>query len=148
MSYAHSPYQGFGDPGDLTRFCRFEVRAEGGTYPDWQQPLLESTRQFGQSSSFVTQIGGFGPARLTLDLRFASRRDYMALRTFLGSAGTLSLLAEYTSHAGPIRTWGDGLAYEQYRDTLLLSVEEPRHYRDGTVRCRATFQRAHDPRVG
>lgn len=146
-SYAHSPFQGFGDPDDPARFCPFYVRAENGTYPDWDQEMLSSTRQFAGSSSYVTQVGGFGPARLSLTLRFASRRDFMRFKTYTGTIGTLSLLAEYTSHDGIIRTYND-LDYEQFRDTLLLSIDEVRHHiKGGPTSCRATFQRAHDPRA-
>ena len=147
MSYDHAPYQGFGDPDDPDRFSVFHVEVDDdGTYPDWEQELLESTRQYAVSSSYVTQITGFGPSRVTLRLWFDTRRDFDRLYAQYGTVGTLSLLAGLSNQRGPIRTW-TGRDYEQYRDTLLLQISRIRPGVDGTVRCEATFQRAYDPRV-
>jgi hypothetical protein len=146
VSYEHAPYQGFGEPDAPDRFCVFHARAVNGTYADWEQEALTSTRSFAGSSSYVTQVSGFGPSTITLDLRFDTRRDYMRFRAHSLTVGTLSLLAEFTSHDGPIRTWGDGRAYEQFRDTLLLKISDVQHRMGGFVLCTAVFQRAYDPR--
>lgn len=141
MSYRLTPYQGFGNPDDPARFCHFHVRAYQGTYPDWESELLTSTRQIAGSSNVVTQVMGQGPARMTLELRFDCKDDYQQFRRYYGQVGTLSLLARYTSHQGPIRTYLE-TDYEQYQHTMLERISEVVHRLSGQVHCRATFLRA------
>lgn len=147
MTYDIAPHQGFGDPDNPDWFSPFHVHVEDdGNYPEWDQELLESTRQFAGSSSYVTQITGFGPARLTLSVWFDTRRDFARFRTRYGTVATLSLLAGLSNHEGIVRTH-NGKAYEQFRDTLLLEIRDVSANIDGSVECRVTFQRAYDPRV-
>lgn len=143
---AYAPYQGFGDPNVPDRFCPFRVRAVNGTYPEWEQEMLQGTRQFAGASSSVTQIGGFGPARLTLPLWFDNHVAFARFRAHYGTVATLSLLARLSNHEGIIRTI-NGIEYEQYRDTLLVNISNVISSVDGTVECHATFQRAYDPRA-
>lgn len=148
MSYDHAPYQGFGDPDSSAAFIPFHVEVdEDGTYGDWQQEMMESTRQYAGSSSYVTQISGFGPARLTLPIWFDSRSDFRRFQTRYGTTGTLSLLAHLTNHAGVVRSWGDGREYEQFANTLVYEITDIRSNIDETVTCRVTFQRAYNPRA-
>lgn len=141
------PHVGFGDPDNMTTFARFHVeKTDEGEYPDWQSEILSDTRQFAGSSSFETQIGGFGPSTITLSLWFDTRDDYRAFRSRYASVATLSLLAHFTSQEGIVRH-RSGRDYEEFTDTLLLNVTNVRHQAGGEVACDATFQRAYDPRV-
>ena len=141
MNTRLAPLQGFGDADDSTHFAHFQSRAINGTYGDWESELLTSTRQIAGSSNIVTQVMGEGPSRLTLELRFNSRDDYMRFRRFRGQVATLVLLARYTSHEGDIR-YQLGETYERYPNTMLERVAEPVHRLSGQVHCRATFLRA------
>lgn len=136
-----TPYQGFGDPDNPARFAYFQVRAINGTYGDWESELLTNTRQIAGSSNVVTQVMGEGPSRLTLELRFNRRDDYMRFRRFRGQVATLVLLARYTSHEGDIRYHLEE-GYEQYPNTMLERVSEVVHRLSGQVHCHATFLRA------
>lgn len=139
----YAPYVGFGDPDDYENFAHFRVEIQGqeDVYPDWQPVMLESTRQIAGTSSFETQVMGFGPARITLFVVFDCRADYRRFLAKVGTVATLSLLAGFTSHEGPIRTHL-GRDYEQFRDTLLLAPANVQNRVGGAVECLATFQRA------
>lgn len=144
----YAPYIGFGDPDNANDFAHFDIIIQGreDVYPDWNAPELTNTRQFAGSSSFITQVGGFGPSQLTLSLVFDTDRDWRLFNTKRLTTGTLVLIAGFTSHEGTIRTLMN-TDYERFPDTLLLSVTNVNSMIGGGAECMATFQRAWDPRI-
>jgi len=139
------PLVGFGDPDDPATFAPFHVETDpdSGVYPDWEPEPNRTVRQIARSDDFDVYVGGWGPSRLTLAVWFDDVPAYRRLRSLyrLSTPGTLSLLAAFTSHEGPIRTHL-GRDYEQYRDTLIDAIRAPRFPPDGRVECTVTFLRS------
>lgn len=139
---------GFGlDPEDVN-FARFTVSIQGreDVYPDWESPTLVRNRQFAGSSSFMTQVSGFAPNTLMLQVDFDDSRQLDLLMAKQLTESTLVLLAGFTSHDGEIRTLV-GRDYIFYPNTLLLNLGNVNREIGGGGSCTATFQRAWDPRL-
>lgn len=146
MSSSTAPLVGFGDPDIAAHFAPFHVEVTAGdVYPDWDDggPLGAIRQIAGSSGRFDVYNGGFGPSRLTLSIWFDTRADYLRFRGMYRARtpGTLSLLAQFTSHEGPIRTHL-GRQYEQFHHTLIDRIESPLNRLDGGVECQAVFLRA------
>ena len=139
---------GFGLSPDHDHFAHFRVLIQGGVpvYPDWDAPELVRSRQFAGSSSFLTQVSGFGPSTLALRLQFDDNHQFDLFTTKRLTEATLVLLAGFTSHEG-VKLTALGQDYEQFPNTMLLSVSNVVREIGGGGECTAVFQRAWDPRL-
>ena len=140
------PLIGFGDPDDSANFAYFRVHYGGpdmGEYGDWTPEPNRTVRPIAGSNDYDLFAGGFGPSRPTLSLEFDRRLDFDRFRLlYLGTTlGTLSLLARFASHGGPVRSH-NGVEYEQYTDTIIDSIGRPAFHIDGSVTCEAVFLRS------
>lgn len=141
---------GFGDPTDPTLMVWFDVDMTGlDALPDWDVPALLPTRVIPGSNPprSVTHYTGVEPATVTWTLWLASRTDLNALRAYLGTEQTLSIIANTQSLPGDYVEINE-VGYEQLPETLLASVRRVQVFTDGDCQCEATFQRVIDPTTG
>lgn len=127
---------------------RFRVlESDDGVYPDWDVDPVIVTRPIPGSNRAIIQHMGTPPATLTLRLAFDDVPTYRRMVARLGTSGTLTLLANFTSAVGVVRH-DHGRTYEAYDATLLTRIARTAIDPDGTVETDATFQRAFDPVTG
>lgn len=127
---------------------RFRVLESGdGVYPDWRIEPTIITRHIPGSNRAIIQHMGTPPATLTLRLAFDDVPTYRRMVARLGTNGTLTLLANFTSAVGTT-FHRHGRDYEAYSATMLVGVDRTAIDPDGMVETDMTFQRAFNPVTG
>jgi hypothetical protein len=109
----------------------------------WESEPLTVLRRVPGGNVSYRQYLGRGPETVTYELVFASIDEYHDFKLLQGATGTLTLRADTAALNDRGAASIAGVHYDRLTDVHFVGIETgSTEYRVGSVRCRATFERA------